>query len=321
VGTNVFFSGVGQAVLSNGLILAQTVTVGLGTNCQGALTIAGGTISIASNIVAGVGSNAAGVIQVSGGVLTVTNQSATGQLVVGQNSTATFLQNGGTATVDQLLVTNGSSSAFSLNAGLFNTRSTTFSNAQPFFVGDGADPATYHLLGGIHSFANGVEVRSNAVLSGCGTINGAVLVDPGGVVQADCGGILTFTGIVTNNGELVAANGSAVESYGSVVNNGAINIIDGSTNFHAGFVNNGVVLTSNSVPEIISITAVGSDIEVQFTTASDLTYVLEYTSDLITGGWTPLIGFTGPGGDVIATDFNALLQTQRFYRVRLVVPP
>jgi len=321
--------GVGQMTVSNGSLLAQSVIVADCENSQGTLTIAGGAVAVASNVTVGAhayigvytNANASGAIQMTSGSLTVTNQSAAGQLVIGQNGTATFLQSGGTATVDQLLVTNGTSSVFSLNSGLFNTRATAVSNAQTFFVGDGADPATYHLLAGIHSFANGVEVRSNAVLSGCGTINGAVLVDPGGLVQADCGGTLTFTGIVTNNGELVAANGSTVESYGLVVNDGVINIINGNTNFHAGFINNGVVLTSNVVPQIISITAVGSNIEVQFTTASNLTYVLEYTGNLLTGSWLPLAGFSGPGGDVTVTDFNAILQTQRFYRIHLVVPP
>ena len=98
-------------------------------------------------------------------------------------------------------------------------------------------------------------------------------------------------------------------------------MIAGNTNFHGGFVNNGTVLTTNSVPQIISITAVGSSIQVQFTTASNLTYVLEYTGDLLTGNWTPLVGVNGPGGNVTVTDFNAILQTQRFYRVGLVVSP
>jgi hypothetical protein len=204
---------------------------------------------------------------------------------------------------------------------VFNTKSTTVSNTQTFFIGDGVDPATYNLLGGVHSFANGLEVRNNGVLSGCGTINGSVVVDAGGTVLADCGGTLTFTGIVTNNGSWKAVDGSVLESYGPVVNNGVINVLDGNTNFHAGFVNNGVVVASNSIPQIVSIAVVGSGVEVTFTTSSSPTYYFEYTSNLVTGAWTPLIGFTGMGGDVIVTDFNALSQPQRFYRVQLVVPP
>ena len=338
--TNVdFYGGTGQAVLSNGLILAQAVTVGLATNSQGTLAIAGGAMSVASNMAVGVFPYATGVVQVTGGSLTVTNQSGTAQLVVGLAGVGTFAQSGGVVTVNQLLVTNGTYSVsssqvveplwaiitngtystFSLSLGVFNTGATTVNNAEPFLVGDAADSATYHLLGGVHSFANGIEVRSSAVLSGCGTVNGSVLVDAGGAVVADCGGTLTFTGIVTNNGAWTALNGSVFESYGPMVNNGLINALNGNTNFHAGFVNNGILLTSNSIPQIVSITADGSNIDVQFTTVAKLMYILEYTSDLVAGNWTPLIGYTGQGGNVTLTDFNALLQPQRFYRVHMLV--
>ncbi|HUK83103.1 MAG TPA: hypothetical protein VLZ12_10795 [Verrucomicrobiae bacterium] len=286
---------VGHAVLSNGQLLAQSVAIGVGTNCQGDLTIVGGQLA-------------------------VTNQSGTAQLVVGLAGLGTFAQSGGVVTVDRLLLTNGIGSVFSLSSGLFNTKSTTVGNGQTFFVGDGIDAATYHLLGGIHSFANGIEVRSNAVLSGCGTINGSVLVDPGGIVQADCGGALTFTGIVTNNGDLVAVNGSVLESYATVVNNGLINVLGGNTNFHSGFINNGVVLDSNSIPRIVSILAIGSDIGITFTTASNLTDIVEYKDDLVNPGWSPLTNVVGTGGITNVTDLGAAALTQRFYRVRLVVP-
>jgi len=48
------------------------------------------------------------------------------------------------------------------------------------------------LLGGIHSFTDGLRIRNNSTLSGCGTINGSVLVDQGGTVLADCGRKLTL---------------------------------------------------------------------------------------------------------------------------------
>jgi hypothetical protein len=286
---------VGEVVISNGQLLAKGVTISPGTNCQGTITIVGGSLA-------------------------VTNQSSTAQLAVGLAGLGTFVQSGGVVSVDQLLANSGSNSVFNFSSGLFNTKSTTVSNALPFLVGDGVDPATYHLLGGIHSFANGIEVRSNAVLSGCGTVNGSVVVDPGGFVEADCGGTFTFTGIVTNNGDLVAANGTALESYGLVVNNGVINAINGNTNFHSGFVNNGVVLDSNSIPQIVSISAVGSDIGITFTTTSNLTDIVEHKTDLVNPGWTPLTNVVGLGGITNVIDPGAAALTQRFYRVRLVVP-
>jgi hypothetical protein len=338
---SLILGGTGQATVSNGSLVAQSVTIGVSTNCQGALTIAGGQISVASDMLVGVLSGSTGSVQITSGQLVVTNQSGTAQLVVGLAGFGTYTQSGGVVTVDQLFVTNGTYniysnllvqplwapvtngpySTFSLGSGVFNAQSATISNTQTILVGDGVDPATYHLLGGVHSFANGIEVASNAVLSGCGTINGSVLVDDGGTVVADCGGTLTFTGVVTNNGTWTALNGSVFESYGPVVNNGLINVLDGNTNFHSGFVNNGIVLDQNSIPVIVSVTAIGSDVEIEFTTAPKLLYILEYTSDLVTPNWTPLIGLIGPGGNVALTDFGAAQQTQRFYRVHMTVPP
>ena len=311
---------VGQMMVSNGVLLAQAVNVGNSTGSVGILAIAGGSALVTSNLIAGVYSNANGVVQLTGGNLTVTNQSATGRLVVGQTGRGTFTQSGGESTVDQLLVTNGTNSVFNFSSGVFNTRSTAVSNMQTFVVGNGVGAATYHLLGGIHSFADGLRIRNNAVLSGCGTINGSVLVDVGGAVLTDCGGTLTFTGIVTNNGSWKADNGSVLESYGPLVNNGVINVIDGHTNFLAGFVNNGVVLTADNIPRIVSVSRVSSDVRINFTTFSNVRHTVEFTSNLVSQSWTPLFSFTGSGGITNVTDPGAAVLPQRFYRVRLVVP-
>jgi hypothetical protein len=337
--------GIGQMTVSNGALLAQSMVVGNCNLSQGSLTIAGGVTSIASNMNVGVYSNANGIVQITGGVtsissnltlgvfsnatgliqitggnLAITNQFVTGQLVVGQIGSGTFAQSGGVVTVDQLLAINSNKSVFGLSSGVFNAKSTTVNNTRTFVVGDGIDAATYHLLGGVHSFANGLEVRSNAVLSGCGTINGSVVVDAGGAILAACGGTQTFTGIVTNNGSWSASNGTVLESYASVVNNGVINAIDGSTNFHGGFINNGVVLDRSDLPRIVSISRVGPDVGILFTTFSNLTHLVEYTTNLTSASWTPLVTFTGSGGTTNVTDMGAATLSQRFYRVHLVVP-
>ena len=115
-------------------------------------------------------------------------------------------------------------------------------NPQTFVVGDGIQSATFRLLGGVHTLVNDLKIRTNALLTGCGTINGNVLVE--GTVLADCGGNLVFTGTVTNNATMKAINGSTLEFFGPVVNNGLIDAIGGNTNFHAGVINNGVILDS-----------------------------------------------------------------------------
>jgi hypothetical protein len=231
-----------------------------------------------------------------------------------------FTQVGGTLIVDQLLATNGTNSVFNFGSGTINTKSTTVSNSQTLIVGDGLGSATYHLLGGVHSFNDGLRIANAATLSGCGTINGTVVVDVGGRVIADCGGNLTFTGVITNNGIMKAVNGSTLESYGLVVNYGVINLLSGHTNFHAGFINHGVVLNDSSIPQIVSIEAVGQDVEFWFTTGAGPTYILESRTDFSSGSWIPLLGVVGVGGNIGVFDPGAALLPQKFYRVRLVVP-
>ena len=315
----VFNVGVGQTTISNGLLLTRRLLVG--ASSQGTFAIVGGTASSSSNVTVGVSSNAVGTIQVAGGNFFVTNQTGTAQLVLGQQGQGNFTQSGGASTVDQLLIIHDTNSAFNFSTGVFNTKSTAVSNTHMFVVGDGFGAATYHLLGGIHSFANALRIRSNGTLSGCGTINGSVLVDPGGTVLADCGGTLTFTGTVTNNGSWKAVNGSVLEAFGPVVNNGLINVIDGHTNFLGGFVNNGVVLTADNLPQIVSVSRLGADVGITFTTINTLTHVVEFTSNLVSQGWAPLLSFTASGGITNMTDSGAASLPQRFYRVRLVVPP
>lgn len=321
VGASVIFNaGTGQVVLSNGQCTARSAEVGYGISATATLMIAGAAVAITSNLVAGVLSNATGVIQMTAGDLAVANPSATAELVIGRTGHGMFTQSGGTVTVDRLTVTNGTNSVVSFSAGTIQTRSTTVSNAPPFVVGDGVRTATYHLLGGVHVFAKGLRIRAGSALTGCGTINGSVTVDSGGVVQPDCGGLLTITGTLTNNGTLRPVNGSVLEAYGLVVNQGLLDLRDGSTNFHAGFNNYGVVLTADNWPQILDISAVETNVEIRFTTLANATNVLEYATDLPATTWTPLVSFPGTGGVTNISDSGATELPKRYYRVRVLVP-
>jgi hypothetical protein len=224
-------------------------------------------------------------------------------------------------TADQWLATNSSGSLVTLNAGGFSATSGVVSNGLAFVVGDGVDAATYHLLGGVHSFANNLEIHNNATLSGCGTINGNVVVDAGGTVLADCGGTLTFAGSVTNNATMLAVNGSILEAYGLVVNNGIIDIRSGTTNFLAGFINNGLVVTTNSIPVVTAIQVVGLDVQISVMTGNEDTYVFEEATNPVAPNWTPVIGFAGTGGVVTFIDPGAATLPQRFYRIGLIPSP
>ena len=261
-----------------------------------------------------------------GGSMAVTNGSGTAALIVGQADPGFYTQNGGIVTVDNLLVTNLANSVFTFNGGMFQTKATTVSNNQQCVVGNGVTAATYHLLGGSHSFKNGLRIRNSATLSGCGTVTGVVVVDAGGIVVADCGGSLTFNGSVTNNGTMQAINGSVLESYGPVVNNGLIDITGGTTNFHGTFVNNGSIVGGPApVFQITSIVAQGSNILVTWATSPGKTNELQVTAGVAGGNYstnifTPIFTVTNTAGSTTnyldvgaATNFPA-----RYYRVRLV---
>ena len=208
----------------------------------------GGTNQFASFDI-GFAAGAGGSVNVTGGQLAVTN----GATVVGRLGSAQMTVSNGTLTVSSLVVTNNingsviDTNLFTLSAGMVNSAGAAVTNASLFQVGDGADAATYHLLGGVHSFANNLEIRNNATLSGCGTINGNVAVDVGGTVSADCGGTLTFTGIVTNNGTITAIGNTTLGFLGNVFNTGTIVATNGSAQFLGGVTGSGTILTNSIV--------------------------------------------------------------------------
>src|SRR5206468_129360 len=99
------------------------------------------------------------------------------------------------------LVLTNAGGVMAFASGTINTKAANVNNATNFAVGDGVGAATYHLQGGIHSFTNGLTVNTNAQITGCGTITGNV-VNFGTIIQDCAPGLLTFTGIVTNNGTM-----------------------------------------------------------------------------------------------------------------------
>jgi T5SS/PEP-CTERM-associated repeat protein len=319
--------GVGQMTVSNGTWLAQKVYVG--TRIQGSsplgcgtLTIAGGTNTFSTYLYLGYQGRTTGTVWVTGGQTTVT-----GDIIVGNGGFGLMTVSNGSVTASAITADNNVSNGaidtnqFILDGGVVNSGGASINNELTFADGDGVDAATYHLLGGVHSFAGGLTVRNNALLSGCGTISGSVVVDPGGQVQADCGGTLTFAGSVTNNGTMRAINGSVLETYGTFVNNGTLDVINGGTNFHGGFVNNGTVLTASSV-QVLQVSVSGQDFVVQVPSVTNHTYQLEYTASLTPTNWIEtgasqpgtggMLTFTDPGG---ATNLPA-----RFYRVDCTAP-
>jgi hypothetical protein len=216
-------------------------------------------------------------------------------------------------------LTNGANSQIALFGGTLESGGTVVTNNHRFVVGNGSTAATFNLMAGVHWFGNGLEITSNSVLSGCGTVNGNVVVDPGGLVLANCG-TLTFNNVVTNNGVLLADGGSTLESFGNLINNGSIDAINGSTNFHTGLINHGSILTAAGVA-ISLVSPSGQNFTVQVQSLAGHTYQLQYSASMVSPTWTNTgAPQAGTGGVLTFTDYGALANPPRFYRVLATAP-
>ncbi len=133
----------------------------------------GGTVFASNAVYLGFESSSSNnLLTVGGSGLIVTNPSGTGVYDIRRG---TNVLNAGLIEVDNLVMTNAAG-VFEFNGGTLNVRRTIVANLQPFFVGNGISNATMNLVGstGTHSFANGLTIRTNAALTGNGTIFGAV---------------------------------------------------------------------------------------------------------------------------------------------------
>jgi T5SS/PEP-CTERM-associated repeat protein len=281
------------------------------------LTVSANGSVVASNAYIGYGyTNAGNVATVAGGGLF-----ATAALDV---RAGTLALNSGSVTVTSLVATNGASSVLQLNGGSVLSGGTSVTNGQQLAIGNGGSAAAFVLFGGVHSFAGGLRIRTNAVLSGCGTITGAVVIDPGGTVLANCG-LLTFTGSVTNNGIIHADNGSVLETYGPLVNNGLLDIIGGAASLHSNFVNNGTIADASAF-HMVGITNEGANVRVTWSTVSGRSNVVQATTGAAGGysnNFTDLSGaIVLPGATISTTNYldagAATNAPARYYRVRLM---
>ncbi len=222
----------------------------VGEEDTGQMTISNGTVLV-GDLDIGFDVGSSGTLTVDGGSLIITNQSQTGFLTVGDQGQGAFVLNNGVVTADFLIVTNGASSVFNQNGGVLNTINTTVMNGSEFVIGDGIHAATFDMLGGINSFANNLLISTNALLTGCGTINGAVVNL--GTITNNCS-TLTFNGVITNNGTIVVDSGATAVFASPVVNNGLIDATAGTALFLSNVVNNGTLATNR--PPIASFSGV-----------------------------------------------------------------
>ena len=157
------------------------------------LTVNNGGGVISSNIIVGntVGGAASigNLVTLSGGYIYVTNAAQTGTLDL---RAGTLVLNSGTVAVNQLLADN----PVNFNGGMLKSGATTVNNGSIFAVGDGIQSATYDMFGGAHSFANGLFIDTNAILTGTGAITGSIS-DAGLIAPGNGFGVITDIGNLT----------------------------------------------------------------------------------------------------------------------------
>jgi hypothetical protein len=175
--------GSGDMTLSGGLVQAvstfvalstvvtDTVTQASVTNVpSGTLNITAGSLVLSSNMLVGSSSISTGQVFVTGGNLSIRDNTGTAYLLV---SSGTFAMSRGNVVADNLLLTN-TTGQFLFNAGTLQAKNALVANGTPFVVGDGVNPASLILLGGVYTFADGLIISNNASVTGCGTIIGNI---------------------------------------------------------------------------------------------------------------------------------------------------
>ena len=212
-------------------------------------------------------------------------------------------------------------------------------NGLPFETQSGA---TLNLEGGTIT-TELVQIDSGAFCTGNGTINGELLAQ--GTAYVNGGGSLTVNGNFENDGTLTVSGSTnlvvnvPVDNSGSFVNNGTIMVdggsvlvvnmpSDGSGSFAnnklldimdspqsalpAGYVNNGIILTSSLVA-VTSVNLSGGTFSVTLQSYAGHTYQLEKSSNL--SGWQNVgSSQAGTGSPLVLTDSSAT-SSSMFYKV------
>lgn len=295
-----------QMVVSNG---AQfTVSAGdveLAYTNTVLVTGSGSQFTITSNGVLYVGYNAPGsqFAIAAGGTASMqdvqifsgSSVSVAGNLFVTNGGMGSITLNGGSLDISGRVVAgsiSNPSGAIPFTSGTLATAKMNQSSGQVFVIGDGTNVANYQMEGGTHSFAGGLVVSSNSLLSGCGQISGPV----------------------TNYGTIILTNGCDMYFNGLVVNDGTILALNGNVHFGNGLINSGSVVQNTA--QILGLSVNGNDVAIQFETVAGYPHDAEYSSDLSSGNWfTFTNGITGNGGPITVTNFGGATNQQRFYRV------
>jgi len=196
-----------RVTVSNGTFLARDVFLGNGSGQVGSFTVGdGGMVALPGSFNGfSIGVNGGtGIVSQAGGQIVLTNTDlnvgglyspAVGQMTISNGLTAarnayvggqgdgigTITLAGGTLIASNLEV--NATSQFVFNRGTLQTRSSAVANNLPFVVGDGTGAVVYQLLGGTNSFPKGLRIANNGMLTGSGTISGAVTNSAGSTLS------------------------------------------------------------------------------------------------------------------------------------------
>ena len=202
----------------------QTVTQAIGS----------ASWTLTSSYIVGRDSAATATVTHASGTLRVTNSASTALFKAGEAGSGTFNLTAGEVVTDTLLVTNGSKSVFNFPGGILRSRNTILNNGSRLTVGTNITAGTFELLGGTHSFANGLTIQANSLLTGTGNIsanisinlNGSVSPGPteGGIGSLNFNGALNFASTTTNLFDINKSAGTndAITCSSSISLNGTL---------------------------------------------------------------------------------------------------
>lgn len=255
----------GMVVISGGTFQQvgdSTKSVRIGDRNAGFLTVEGGAFLSTNNMVVGNQDRSVparnqrgdGTVLVTGtGALAVTNAGGNASITLGTTSAVAdsdraigrltvaggslnanvlriqngvFTNSGGTSTIGNLIA-GTSTASIAFTGGTLNLGASTISNGQVFVIGNGVGAATLNLVGnGTHSFANGLLLASNSLMSGIGNIAGNITnfgtIAPGnspGTIGVAGDAILTPSSLMlmelggTNAGEFDQFNVSGILGF------------------------------------------------------------------------------------------------------------
>lgn len=128
-----------------------------------------------------------------------------------------------------------------------------------------------------------------------------------------------FNGAIMDVGGLYIANGAGWQFFPDQPTDIPTGFYSSRVSSHVAWINSVINFQPGPDMQITNIAPVDTDIHISLATGSNRLYLVQSTTDLVTGTWTTVTNnLVGNGGIVIAIDPGATTQPKRFYRVQLL---